>query len=659
MTLATLTTAPSPEVTGGARLVSSSELAAHLAEAERAGLLAVAVPPPGPSERGQLAVVIEEAIEACLVRRGACGPGIGAAADLDGSLSDQLYRARLIELRGLALGLPPLDGIATLAGTLDAEDSAVLRWWLRATAERPVRVFLDERNRYLGVYGRPVPLHELLSQPEPPVSRSEPPPAVVPDVAHSVAAMDLAAPALVPQADRLKETEPAESASEAPREHQAEARSAVEPEPASDLVAALVAELVESHEERLKGEAYDDTEPRARDIAEASHRAPASREDDALAAALAETPAPSPATSQAPKLQAAAPVRSDVTSEPRERPSAREAVASQPQSKPTSPARTEATPARPAPSLSALPTDEAPAEADEPVLAPPLRPAHGPLNPAAAEQWESWMRDLESARGPKPLAAVERMFVTSYVPLRDALVRGIAEPRAEATLEAWATSFAQSYKEAFAALCVRGKRPTMVVDVPDMALRIARLHGARSVQLVLVDGMRFDLGLRVEQQLRALLGQEVALTERLLLWSALPSTSAAQLDLLGRGPEALKEWTGAVESEIPVARGRGASTPRRVKIGHRELLKLDLVEARLSEVGPDEASRLDALADETADALAHYISRLPARTLVMVFGDHGFLLDPIEGGTSKARQGGSRPEEVLVLAFAWLIGGLH
>jgi hypothetical protein len=171
--------------------------------------------------------------------------------------------------------------------------------------------------------------------------------------------------------------------------------------------------------------------------------------------------------------------------------------------------------------------------------------------------------------------------------------------------------------------------------------------------------MRFDLGLRVEQQLRALLGHEVALTERLLLWSALPSTTSAQLELLGRGPEALREWTGNVESEIPVARGRSAATPRRIKVGHRELMKLDLVEARLSEPGADEASRLDALADETADALANYIGRLPARTLVMVFGDHGFMLDALDGGTGPARQGGTRPEEVLVPAFAWLIGGLH
>jgi hypothetical protein len=532
-------------------------------------------------------------------------------------LSDQLYRARLVELRGLALGLPPLDGIATLAGTLDAEDSAVLRWWLRATAERPVHVYLDERNRYLGVYGRPVPLHELLGRSLRVTSTSEPAPAVVPDVAHSIAAMDLAssfAPAEPDLELEAPETEPAVESVAAPAEPTSLSREPLEPEPASDLVAALLAELVERHEEETR--AKEEQPPPVPEAASAVQSVAAEEP-----VTLVEEPTP---------VQESKPESCED-----------EEVAA---------VLSEATPE--------VLVGEVPQD-DEPVLAPPLRPAHGPLNPLASQQWANWMRDLENARGPKPLGAVERMFVTSYVPLRDALMRGIAEPRAATTLEAWATSFAQSYKEAFAALCVRGKRPTMVVDVPDLALRIARLHGARSVQLVLVDGMRFDLGLRVEQQLRALLGQEVALTERLLLWSGLPSTTAAQLELLGRGPEALREWTGAVESEVPVARGRSASTPRRVKAGHRELLKLDIVEARLSEAGGDEASRLDALADETADALANYIGRLPARTLVMVFGDHGFLLDPIEGGTAKARQGGTRPEEVLVPAFAWLIGGLH
>jgi hypothetical protein len=133
-----------------------------------------------------------------------------------------------------------------------------------------------------------------------------------------------------------------------------------------------------------------------------------------------------------------------------------------------------------------------------------------------------------------------------------------------------------------------------------------------------------------------------------------------QLELIGRGAEALREFTGNVESEVPVARGRMATTLRRIKAGHRELLKLDVVESRLSEPSDGaEITRLDDLADLTARALGSYMKRLPSRTLVMVFGDHGFVLDPRGGGTTRARHGGASPEEVLVPAYAWLVGGVH
>ncbi|MFX5389412.1 hypothetical protein ABTD11_19550, partial [Acinetobacter baumannii] len=75
----------------------------------------------------------------------------------------------------------------------------------------------------------------------------------------------------------------------------------------------------------------------------------------------------------------------------------------------------------------------------------------------------------------------------------------------------------------------------MVFDLPQAASRIARLHGARSVELLLVDAMRFDLGLRVHERLRTLLEGRAACAERLLLWSALPSTTPTQLDLIGHG----------------------------------------------------------------------------------------------------------------------------
>jgi hypothetical protein len=102
-----------------------------------------------------------------------------------------------------------------------------------------------------------------------------------------------------------------------------------------------------------------------------------------------------------------------------------------------------------------------------------------------------------------------------------------------------------------------------------------------------------------------------------------------------------------------------ARTARRIKAGHRELLKLDIVEAKLSEPGGAEASRLDELGAEVTDAVAELCEKLPPRTLLFVFGDHGFCLDEQGEGTSASRQGGSRPEEVLVPAFAWLVGGVQ
>jgi hypothetical protein len=66
------------------------------------------------------------------------------------------------------------------------------------------------------------------------------------------------------------------------------------------------------------------------------------------------------------------------------------------------------------------------------------------------------------------------------------------------------------------------------------------------------------------------------------------------------------------------------------------------------------------IADVTADAITAHIEKLPERTMVIVFGDHGFALDPqAVGTTEEVKQGGSTPEEVLVPAFAWLTGATH
>lgn len=570
---------------GEARFVGPGVLAELLSDADAEGFLTVQLDAPGPGHRGRLGVMVEAAVEQALERRGACPPGVAAATDLALSLADQLYRARLVELRGIALGLGTLGGMADIEHTLDTEDSAVLRYLLTAAALHPLRIYLNAADRGLRVFTVPVALHDLMpgSAPSSIVClETAQPPSVAPAVARSAAAMEQSQqpPPVRDILDELEQDDQHDIATVVPPQVQV---SASEP---ADLVAEARA---------------------ASEVLEALTPPPSSESGIDL------TPPDLAAFSTPPPVVARA--------------------------MPPAPAEDEA--------------------AFEPSPIPPEPFERGPLYASAENDWRTWADELSTARGPKPLSVIERMFVSAYVPLADAVARGIGDASAKQVLATWATSFEQSYREAFAALRVRGKRPSMVLDIPEIALRIGRLHGARRVELIAVDGMRFDLGLRLEQRVRWRMAQEVALTERLLLWSALPSTTDVQLELLGRGPEALKTWTGEVSSEIPVARGQNARTPRRVKVGHRDLLKLDLVEARLMEPGDHEAARLDDLADELAEVLSAQLARLPARTLAIVFGDHGFKLDAMESGTTSAKSGGASPEEVLVPAFAWLVGGVH
>src|SRR5262249_59369510 len=136
-----------------------------------------------------------------------------------------------------------------------------------------------------------------------------------------------------------------------------------------------------------------------------------------------------------------------------------------------------------------------------------------------------WGREGDGARGPKPVAVVERLFSGRYMPLLGAVARGEADAAVRGVVDAWRQSFEHSYREAFAALRVTGKRPPMVFDAPDLAARIGRLNGARAVKLLLVDAMRFDIGERVASRLREPLSGRAVCVEPTLLASPMPPTT--------------------------------------------------------------------------------------------------------------------------------------
>ena len=126
-------------------------------KARARGFLPGLVPAPKPADRGHLALLVEEAVELALERHGGLPPGLTTETDLEASLADQLYRARLLEFRGLAIAVGPLAALAGASGTLDFEDSAVLRFWCDVPNRQAVRLVFDTENALVGVYGPPRP----------------------------------------------------------------------------------------------------------------------------------------------------------------------------------------------------------------------------------------------------------------------------------------------------------------------------------------------------------------------------------------------------------------------------------------------------------------------------------------------------------------------
>lgn len=607
-------------VASGAFAVGSSPKSKDVfaSEAAAAGLILVELSGPRPTLRGRLAFFIDGAIERALDARGAPAPRASSNGDFDASLGDQVERAQISGATGLALWFGPLDEVAK-AGILDCDDCVAIRRLKHAAREQAVRIGFDPRNLALYAYPDPEPFVSVFADDlrvTPPSEPERSQDALVDEARAGMADVD----------DGEKRDADARDSASALASDDAGSVAAEPSTPEADETGAHVGAA-----------AGDSLAESARAMAD---ELAGDENSDWLREALIElsTPKPRPAIDE---VRAVRRELSDAIVLDAEPPVVLTGADPADFSDPT-----------PAESSGAAPFHIAFAEA---AVEPP-KPA---VDPELRKRLESAARELEFANGPKPLAVVERLFASAYVPLRGALDRGTSLPAVAETADEWARSFEKSYTEAFDALKMRTKRPKMIPDLPDIALRIGRLHGARSVQLLLVDGMRFDLGESVHDRLRALSGQRAACAERLIVWSALPTRTAAQVELLGRGPAGLREFTGEVSEDLVVARGRKASMIRRLKAGHREVLKLDVVEARLGEPGCVTPERLDGIAEEVSQRVAAYFEDLQPRTLVLVFGDHGFRLVTGGEGLVTARQGGAFPEEVLVPAYAWLVGAVH
>jgi hypothetical protein len=299
--------------------------------------------------------------------------------------------------------------------------------------------------------------------------------------------------------------------------------------------------------------------------------------------------------------------------------------------------------------------------AGEPISEPP-RSEERPRT--TAEQLQQARSVLEAVTRATPLSGFEKAFVDGYAPVRAALLRGEVPQSQRAELRqrlaAFSTTFARVYAEALPTFASTGRHPRLVFELFDLAQKCARVHGARSTQVVIVDALRWDVGRELRARLGKLLSRKAVCVEEHALWSLLPTTTSVQLDALVRGADALKAKI-VPERETAIVRGRSLDVLRRTRLGHRDALKLDLIEGKIREAGATEGERVEDLASLLSPILARAVSSAQQRSLVVIAGDHGFTfgdLDP-EKPTSAARQGGATPEEVFVPFLAWLVSGVH
>ncbi len=305
--------------------------------------------------------------------------------------------------------------------------------------------------------------------------------------------------------------------------------------------------------------------------------------------------------------------------------------------------------------------DEAPvvvAPAPEPAPRGRARATIGVPVAGPNDYWRSWALALGAVRGPLPLAAFERLFSESYVPLANAIAAGLDDPRAVRAYDEFRRTFERAYTDAFATFGATNRRPRLVMDAYDVASKQGRLHNARASHVLVIDSMRWDLGALVRDAVMAKAPGTASLTSEGVLWSALPTTTLRQLETFARGMDALR--APAADDPQESLRGRSAEVVRRLRVGSRELYKLDLVPAMLGALGDEPGAdavvaALDEVASAVADSVVRHLETLPPRTLLFITGDHGFTVDR----RGRILHGGASPEEVLVPAQAWLVGELH
>lgn len=559
--------------------------------------------------RRPLRAWLNDEIETHLQRLGA-SPGIATGCDAYALLSDQTYRARLLGYTGLAIAFVSLREFGT-DNHLDAADSWALLDFCNAARELHVDVRLASEDRHLLVVPRPVSLEQLAPR-EFPVLETETPSRVEPAPS---AELESAPVPVTPTSTASKPREPASPSS---------GRS----------MRAAMQNLLNDELGSL-----DDVETPISYATERTSGASAPKEavvDLRSLEASVPTPLKTPPThAELGKPTEALPTPDQESEKPTE-------ALTPPDQASEKPTETRA-------------TEPSPVAND--AVAPPVAQTMGTITPtpqpmpafesASGACVDRLVRELQDTDGTCGWDEIEYRFTHSYLPLQQLLPTIANREPAEKALRNWSSAFADSYRAAFEALKNnRGKRPRMVLDVPTHAFQLSRKLEIEQCKLVLVDAMRADLAPIVMDKLRLQMMHTAECVGDGLLWSALPTTTAAQMELIARGTDSLRHYTGELSEEQLLSRGNDLRRLRPVRVGSHRMYKLDIVQYLTRDTATHDRSKLEQYAAEIATSVGRFLRQQGPNSLVYVFGDHGF------GGECEAS-----PENVLVPYLAWRLLG--
>jgi hypothetical protein len=530
-------------------------------------------------------------------------------------LEDQIYRAKMLGFQGLAIVLPTLSPWAD-GGVLPVEQSRALLAWCQAAIELDAPLRLSDDDADLAVYLPPVPLGQAAVLRFPVVSAPSPPVSLVQRVAPPVSDVERA----VNQSPLTgaTETEPAPP----PENRRISSVETLAPVPNNVSRRAAMKSLLEE----------DDADETSTN--DAGHFAPSDRRGPSL---VGRAPADAREHSSTP---AAALARDPVALTSATEPAASPVVS------PDRAGSQQTTDILVSGTTSDVQWSElTDLRFEEPPAVPALRaPADLTLSvddDAFAEHVES----LQTSGGSHGWEGIEALFEAHYLPLQKAVRDGAAPPLAAAILAEWAKDFAEGYERAFDAIRNnRGKRPRLVLDAPSYAFQLGRKHNADHLKMVLVDAMRADIGPIVRDKLRLQMANTAECVASGLLWSAMPANTAAQMELIARGTDGLRHFSGELTETQLMSRGNDLRRLRPVRVGSHRMYKLDIVQYLTRDAERYTSDNLEQYAAEVATSVGRFLRQQEPGTLVYLFGDHGF------GGLTDAS-----PEQILTPYQAWLL----